>query len=21
MIRKQPIGTVLGIMPWNFPYY
>jgi succinate-semialdehyde dehydrogenase/glutarate-semialdehyde dehydrogenase len=21
LIRKQPIGTVLGIMPWNFPYY
>jgi succinate-semialdehyde dehydrogenase/glutarate-semialdehyde dehydrogenase len=20
-IRKEPIGTLLGIMPWNFPYY
>ena len=21
IIRKQAIGVVLGIMPWNFPYY
>lgn len=21
LIRKQAIGVVLGIMPWNFPYY
>ena len=21
VIRKRPIGVVLGIMPWNFPYY
>ncbi|MGH8116883.1 MAG: aldehyde dehydrogenase family protein, partial [Rhodanobacteraceae bacterium] len=21
LIRKQPIGVLLGIMPWNFPYY
>jgi succinate-semialdehyde dehydrogenase/glutarate-semialdehyde dehydrogenase len=20
-IRRQPIGVLLGIMPWNFPYY
>ncbi|GAB3680919.1 NAD-dependent succinate-semialdehyde dehydrogenase [Saccharopolyspora tripterygii] len=21
IIRRGPIGTVLGIMPWNYPYY
>jgi succinate-semialdehyde dehydrogenase/glutarate-semialdehyde dehydrogenase len=21
LIRKSPIGSLLGIMPWNFPYY
>jgi succinate-semialdehyde dehydrogenase/glutarate-semialdehyde dehydrogenase len=21
LIRKAPIGVLLGIMPWNFPYY
>ncbi|MEV5303248.1 NAD-dependent succinate-semialdehyde dehydrogenase [Amycolatopsis methanolica] len=21
VIRKEPVGTLLGIMPWNFPYY
>lgn len=21
VIRKAPIGTILGIMPWNYPYY
>lgn len=21
MIRRAPIGVVLGIMPWNYPYY
>jgi succinate-semialdehyde dehydrogenase/glutarate-semialdehyde dehydrogenase len=21
MIRRSPFGTLLGIMPWNFPYY
>ena len=20
-MRKEPIGALLGIMPWNFPYY
>lgn len=20
-IRRKPVGSVLGIMPWNFPYY
>jgi succinate-semialdehyde dehydrogenase/glutarate-semialdehyde dehydrogenase len=21
VIRKEPVGPLLGIMPWNFPYY
>jgi succinate-semialdehyde dehydrogenase/glutarate-semialdehyde dehydrogenase len=21
LIRKEPVGSLLGIMPWNFPYY
>lgn len=21
LVRKQPVGPLLGIMPWNFPYY
>lgn len=21
MVEREPIGVVLGIMPWNFPYY
>ena len=21
MIRRKPVGSLLGIMPWNFPYY
>jgi succinate-semialdehyde dehydrogenase/glutarate-semialdehyde dehydrogenase len=21
LVRKEPVGSLLGIMPWNFPYY
>ena len=21
LVRKEPVGALLGIMPWNFPYY
>ena len=21
LIRRSPVGVLLGIMPWNFPYY
>jgi succinate-semialdehyde dehydrogenase/glutarate-semialdehyde dehydrogenase len=21
VIRRSPVGTILGIMPWNYPYY
>lgn len=21
LVRKEPIGSLLGIMPWNYPYY
>lgn len=21
MVRKEPVGVLLGVMPWNYPYY
>ena len=21
LVRKEPVGPLLGIMPWNYPYY
>ena len=21
IVRKEPVGSLLGIMPWNYPYY